>query len=64
MFDLFRKRAETHVQFVEKQKFQKEFTLPDREEDISPNQTYRLNECRVYLCKFASSDFLDEFYGT
>ena len=62
MFDLFRKRAETHVQLLETQKLQKEFELLDREEAISLNQVYLLNECRVYLWQFASPDFPDERY--
>ena len=64
MFDWFRKRAEIHIQLLQTQKFQKEFPLVDREEGISPNQKYRLNECRVYLWKVASSYFADELYGT
>ena len=64
MFDLCRKRAETHVQLLQKQKLQKEFELLDREEAISTNQENRLNECGVYFCKFASSYFPDELYGT
>ena len=63
MFDLFRERAETHVQLLQTQKFLKEFELFDREEAISTKQVYRVNECGVYLWQFASPYFPDELYG-